>query len=223
MRRVHAFGDDALGDLDAVGLAEAIRAGWVSRRRGGRGRDRPHRGRQSCAERLGVQGIRAGPRDSAGRPTTAFSAESRRSSRTTSTSPGSRRCGAPTRGCPRRRRRRRVHPGVSGHRADIAGQDADVGIRVQRGRRTSPAGSGAQPVGHRLHRRRLVVGIGCVRRRRGGADRARQRRRRLDPNSGRLQRACRAQAVARPVAAGPGAAPDAGGHRHQRRADPLGA
>ncbi|HZC50899.1 MAG TPA: amidase [Mycobacterium sp.] len=31
MRRVHAFGDDALGDLDAVGLSAAIRAGWVSR------------------------------------------------------------------------------------------------------------------------------------------------------------------------------------------------
>lgn len=31
MQRVHAFGDDALGELDAVGLAEAIRAGWVSR------------------------------------------------------------------------------------------------------------------------------------------------------------------------------------------------
>ncbi|MFZ1179016.1 MAG: amidase [Mycobacterium sp.] len=31
MQRVHAFGDDALGDLDAVGLADAIRAGWVSR------------------------------------------------------------------------------------------------------------------------------------------------------------------------------------------------
>ncbi|MGB8387081.1 amidase [Mycobacterium sp.] len=31
MRRLHAFGDDALGDLDAVGVADAIRAGWVSR------------------------------------------------------------------------------------------------------------------------------------------------------------------------------------------------
>ncbi len=31
MRHVHAFGDDALGDLDAVGLAEAIRTGKVSR------------------------------------------------------------------------------------------------------------------------------------------------------------------------------------------------
>jgi amidase len=31
MRRVHAFGDDALGDLDAIGLADAIRAGSVGR------------------------------------------------------------------------------------------------------------------------------------------------------------------------------------------------
>ncbi|OBG32559.1 amidase [Mycobacterium sp. E3198] len=31
MRRVHAFGDDALGDLDAVGLADALKAGSVGR------------------------------------------------------------------------------------------------------------------------------------------------------------------------------------------------
>jgi amidase len=31
MRRVHAFGDDALGDLDAIGVADAIRAGSVGR------------------------------------------------------------------------------------------------------------------------------------------------------------------------------------------------
>ena len=31
MRRVHAFGDDALGELDAVGLADAVRAGRVGR------------------------------------------------------------------------------------------------------------------------------------------------------------------------------------------------
>ena len=31
MRRVHAFGDDALGDLDAVGVADALRARRVSR------------------------------------------------------------------------------------------------------------------------------------------------------------------------------------------------
>jgi amidase len=32
MTRIHAFGDDALGDLDAVGLAEKLRAGEVSAR-----------------------------------------------------------------------------------------------------------------------------------------------------------------------------------------------
>lgn len=31
MRHVHAFGDDALGELDAVGLADALRAGLVGR------------------------------------------------------------------------------------------------------------------------------------------------------------------------------------------------
>jgi amidase len=30
MKRIHAFGDDALGDLDAVGLVEALRTGTVS-------------------------------------------------------------------------------------------------------------------------------------------------------------------------------------------------
>jgi amidase len=30
MSRIHAFGDDALGDLDAVGLVEALQSGKVS-------------------------------------------------------------------------------------------------------------------------------------------------------------------------------------------------
>src|SRR5919106_2788849 len=30
MNRIHAFGDDALGDLDAVGLVEALQSGKVS-------------------------------------------------------------------------------------------------------------------------------------------------------------------------------------------------
>ncbi|MGV0802736.1 amidase family protein, partial [Mycolicibacterium elephantis] len=30
MKRISAFGDDALGDLDAVGLVDALRAGTVS-------------------------------------------------------------------------------------------------------------------------------------------------------------------------------------------------
>jgi amidase len=31
MRHLHAFGDDALGELDAVGLADSLQAGWVGR------------------------------------------------------------------------------------------------------------------------------------------------------------------------------------------------
>jgi amidase len=31
MPRVHAFGDDALGELDAIGVADALRAGWITR------------------------------------------------------------------------------------------------------------------------------------------------------------------------------------------------
>ncbi len=88
------------------------------------------------------------------------------------------------------------------HRAGAAGQDADVGVRLQRLGRASPARRRAQPVEHRPHRRRVVVGFRGVRRGRRGADRARQRRRRLDPDPGVLQRAGRAQAVARPAAAG---------------------
>ena len=41
MTRVHAFADDALGDLDAVGLVDAIRRRPGVDPRGGRGRDRP--------------------------------------------------------------------------------------------------------------------------------------------------------------------------------------
>ena len=185
MRHVHAFGDDALGDLDAVGLGEAIRAGG-SPGRGRRGGHRPHRGRQPALNGLAYKAFeRARAEAAKPQPAGGFFAACRRSSRTTSTSPACRRCGAPTHGRRDRPRRRRVRPAVPGHRADTAGQDADVGIRVQRLGRTSAAGAGPQPVEHRLHRRRVVVGIGRVRRRRRGADRTRQRRRRLDPNSGR--------------------------------------
>ena len=77
-----------------------------------------------------------------------------------------------------------VRAGLPGHRADPAWQDADVGVRLQRVGRTPADRAGAQPVGSRLHRGRLVVGRRCIRGRRCGADRARQRRRRVDPNPG---------------------------------------
>ena len=41
MTRVHAFGDDALGELDAVGLVDQIRSGRASGPRGGRRRRSP--------------------------------------------------------------------------------------------------------------------------------------------------------------------------------------
>ena len=55
-------------------------------------------------------------------------------------------------------------------------------------------GADAQPVGPRAHARRLVRRRGRGGRRRHGAARARQRRRRLDPHPGRLLRPRRAQA-----------------------------
>ena len=90
-----------------------------------------------------------------------------------------------------------------------AGQDAAVRVRFQRVGRASPARAGAQSVESRPHRGCLIVGIGGVCRRGRGADRARQRRRRLDPNPGVLQRISRTEAVAWPAAAGQGRAPDA--------------
>ena len=64
--------------------------------------------------------------------------------------------------------------------------------------RAAPLRPDAQPVGPRAHAGRLVRRLGGGRRRRAGPDRARQRRRRLDPHPGRLLRAGRAQAQPRP-------------------------
>ncbi len=85
--------------------------------------------------------------------------------------------------------------------------------------RTPADRAGPQPVESRLHRGRVVVGLGGIRRRRCGADRARQRRRRVDPNSGGVQRPCRSEADARAAAAGQGDRPDAAAPRRQRRGD----
>ena len=100
MNRIHAFGDDALGDHDAVGLVEKLRAGEVSRARARRGGDRPHRGGQPGTERSGIRGVR--PRAGQGeRATTVWRLLRRgadRSSRTTSPSRACRRCRAPMHG-----------------------------------------------------------------------------------------------------------------------------
>ena len=119
------------------------------------------------------------------------------------------------------RRRRRLRAGLPGHRSGAAGQDADVGVRLQRVGRASPARARAQSVESRLHRGGVVVGRRRVRRRRRGADRARQRRRRLDPDPGRRatdwsgssRRAAGCRWTSRP--------PDAGAHRRERGGHPL--
>ncbi len=193
MTRIHAFGDDALGDLDAVGLVEALRAGTVS-----------------AAELIDA----AIARTEAVNPALnglAFEAYDRARTRAAATRPLRRllrRRAVVHQGQRRRRglahdaghrcvgpaphaRGRRVRAGVPRHRTRAPGQDADVGVRFQRVGRASAHRPGAQPVEPGLHRRRIVVGLRRIRRCRRRSDRPRERRRRFDPNSGCLQRLSR--------------------------------
>ena len=179
-----AFGDDALGDLDAVGLVEALRAGAVSA---------PELVEAAIARTEAVNptlnGLayeafdRARERASAPRPLR------RLLRRRTDLHQGQRRrrrhaddAGHRCVGAAADARRRCVRAGLPGHRPCAAGQDPDVGVRLQRVGGTPADRAGSQPVEPGLHRGRVLVGCGRVRRRRSGADRARQRRRRVDPN-----------------------------------------
>ena len=135
MTRVHAFGDDALGDLDAVGLVEALHAGEVSVARGGRRLDRPRPAGQPAAQRHGVHRLRPGPSRGPRSPRRFL-----------------RRRTDPGQGQLRRRRhadlhgtdawvgqpgaeRRRLRPDVPRDRADPARQEPAVRVRLQRLRR----------------------------------------------------------------------------------------
>ena len=199
-RHVHAFGDDALGDLDAVALVDALRTGKVSR---------PEVVEAAIARTKAVDPALNGlahenfdqalaraspaqPRRLLRRRPNLYQGQRRR--RGHADHAGHRRLGPqPPAG------RRRVRAPAFRHRAGSGGQDPALGVRLQRFGRASQNRGGPQSVGYRLLRGRVIVGLGGFRRRRGGADRARQRRRRLDPNSGRLQRSCR---VSSPPAAG---------------------
>ena len=222
MARVHAFGDDPLQDLDAVGLVEAYRDGLVGGRRG-RGGDRPRRRRRRPARGAGPRGLRRG----AGRGPRAASRlllggadlpQGQRRRRRHAHPERHRRLRRPA-----GRRGRRLRPDVPRHRAAAARQDEAQRVRLQRRGRPPAPRPGAHAVEPRALRRGLVGGVGGVRRHRGGPDRPRQRRRRLDPDPGLGQRAGRPQAHARPAGPGPVDAPDAGADRLRRRADPLGA
>ena len=82
---------------------------------------------------------------------------------------------------------------LRGAGAVVARRDPDAGARPLGDHRRRDRGD-PQPVGHRPHPRRLLRRRGRRRRRRAGADRARQRRARLDPHPGGLLRPGRAQA-----------------------------
>ena len=205
MQHVHAFRDDALGDLDAVALVDALRTGKVSRPRAGRGRDRP-RPRRSTPILNGL----------------AHETFDRALARAYA--------GTPYGGYLRRRadlrqgqRRRRGHADHAGHRrvgapprdrhGDFARFFLATGL-IPLGKTQMPEfGFSASAEHPRLGpvrnpwdtdytAGRVVVGGGGVRRGRRGAHRPRQRRRRLHPDSGGVQRSGRPQAVARPAAAG---------------------
>ena len=146
MTRVHAFGDDVLGDLDAVGLVERdpIRPVAVT----------------EVVEAAIARAEKVNPelnaiaypaferaRAEAAEPRGGFFAACRRSSRTTWTSPACRPCRAPTRGRPSRGGGRRLRPDVPRDRAAAAREDPALGVRVQRVRGASAARPGPLPVG----------------------------------------------------------------------------
>ncbi len=224
MRNVHAFGDDALGHLDAVGVAEAIKSGRV--------------GRSEVVEAAIARTEAVNP----GLNGLAYEAFDRARAHAEAPPKTGLFSGVPTfvkdnvdvAGLPTMRGTDAWPPRPAEADSDFARMYLATGMtplgktqmseyRIQRLGRTPAARVGAQSMEHRPHRGCVVVGLRRVRRRRCGADRPRQRRRRLDPNSRVLQRTCRAEAVARPVAAGQRSESDADSHRRQRRAQPIGA
>ncbi len=186
-RHVHAFGDDALGDHDAVGLVDALRAGRVSAAELVEAAIARTEAVNPTLNGLAYEAFdRARQRAHAPVPTAATSTVSRRSSRTTSTSRACRPCRAPTRGtrgrCPPTARSRGCSwpPGLI-----PLGKTQMSEFGFSASAEHPRIGAGAQPVEPGLHRGCILIGFRRVRRRGCRADRARQRRRRIDPDSGR--------------------------------------
>ena len=185
-RHVHAFGADALGDLDAVALVDALRTGKVSR---------PELVEAAIARTQAVNpdlnGLAHENFDQALAP-----APTRTSGRAISRVPtffkdnvdveGMPTCRAPTPGTPNRRPTA-SSPGCSWRPASCRWARPRCRSSASVPRRNIRGSARCATLGHRLHRRRVVVGFGGVRRRRV-VPIARERRRRVDPNSGRLQR-----------------------------------
>ena len=94
--------------------------------------------------------------------------------------------------------RRRDRGAPQARRADDPRPHQHAGVRAQRHDRAGGVRADPQPLRPRAHARRLERRLGGGGRRAHGADRACQRRRRLDPHPGVLLRAVRAQADAQP-------------------------
>jgi Amidase len=220
MDRIHAFGDDALGDLDAVGLVDALQTGKVS------------------AGELVEAAI---ARTEAVNPALnglAFEAFDRARARASSRRPfGGYFDGVPSfikdnvavEGMPTMQGTDAWDPRPMPSDGEFARaflatgliplgktQMSEFGVRLQRVGRAPADRSGPQSMESGIHRRCVVVGIGGICGCRCGADRARQRRWRVDPHSGGVQRACGSEAVASQAAAGQGNGPDAPAPRRQR-------
>ena len=196
---VSAFGDDALGDLDAVGVVEAIAAGAVSV--------------AELVEAAIARTEKVNPQLNG----LAYEAFDRARARACARTPyGGFFDGVPTfvkdnvavEGMPTMEgtdaweprpaaRQRRLRPRLPVDRAGRRSARPSCRSSASAPSAEHPRlGPGAQSVEHRLHRRRVVVGVGRLRGRRRGADRARQRRRRVDPDPRVVQRTGRPQAVA---------------------------
>ena len=225
MDRVDAFGDDALGDLDAVGAVEAMRAGSVS------------------ATELVDAAIARAEAVNPALNGLAFEAFDRARARARQATPyGGYFDGVPSfikdnvavAGMPTRE-------GADAWEAHPAAADGDfaraylaTGLVPLGKTQLSEFGFSASAEHPRLGPVRnpwnvehtagaSSSGSGAFVAAGRGADRPRQRRRRLDPDSRGLQRPRRSEALARASASGQERAPDAAAHRAQRRPHPVGA
>ena len=186
MTRVHAFTDDALGDLDAVGLVEHSRPARCPI---------PEVVEAAIARTEQVDDALGAVAHARLRPAPAREARDPR---------GGFFAGVPTfvkdnvdvAGMPTMQGTRRVDAAPGPADGDFARMYLATGLvplgKTQLSEFGFSAsaehprlGPGAHAVGPRAHRRRVLGRLGGAGRRRGGADRPRQRRRRLDPDPGR--------------------------------------
>jgi hypothetical protein len=224
MTYVSAFDDDALGELDATGVVEAIRSGAVSR--------------VDVVEAAIARTQKVNPQLN-GLAYEAFDAARARAS--AKTPYGGYFDGVPTfvkdnvavEGMPTMEGADAWRPRPERANGDFARAYLSTGLVALGKTQLSEFGFSAAAEHPRLgavrnpwnadHRGRVVVRVGSIRGGRRGADRPRQRRRRVDPDPGVVQRPGRPQTVAWSTALGPEHARYADPNRGERGADSFGA